>query len=96
MSTTAPAKTKAMPNNTPQRRSPAIIPCDEDEVEPTQQDHELVMPCPMPRRYNLWKQAVHIIKSEALKREMYMPRGMFVGAITNPDTGKQLEYRDLV
>eukprot|EP00957_Ditylum_brightwellii_P116050 8853385-Ditylum_brightwellii.AAC.1 len=29
--TTQPAKTKAMPNNTPPRRSPALIPCDEDE-----------------------------------------------------------------
>eukprot|EP00957_Ditylum_brightwellii_P081292 6183973-Ditylum_brightwellii.AAC.1 len=27
---------------------------------------------------------------------MYMPKGMFVGAITDPETGKQLEYRHLV
>eukprot|EP00957_Ditylum_brightwellii_P178105 13565758-Ditylum_brightwellii.AAC.1 len=27
---------------------------------------------------------------------MYMPKGIFVGAITDPVTGKQLEYQDLV
>eukprot|EP00957_Ditylum_brightwellii_P146649 11163415-Ditylum_brightwellii.AAC.2 len=32
--TTQSAITKAVPSNTPPSRSPALIPCDEDEVEP--------------------------------------------------------------
>eukprot|EP00957_Ditylum_brightwellii_P092971 7079033-Ditylum_brightwellii.AAC.1 len=38
----------------------------------------------------------HIIIKEAFKSEIYMPKGMFVGTITDPETGKQLEYRYLV
>eukprot|EP00957_Ditylum_brightwellii_P009122 689765-Ditylum_brightwellii.AAC.1 len=60
---TQQAMAKDKPNNTPPRWSPALIPCDEDEVELPQQDHDLVMPCPAPQKYNLREQAVHIIHS---------------------------------
>eukprot|EP00957_Ditylum_brightwellii_P036317 2750528-Ditylum_brightwellii.AAC.1 len=109
-------------------RSPALIPCDEDEVELPQQDHDALTPCPAPQKYNLREQAVHIINlvifeespnvtsvarspkhinkyttalkhiilNEKFNSEMYTPKGMFVGAITAPETGKQLEYGHLV
>lgn len=33
---------------------------------------------------------------EAYKLEMYSPEGMFIGSVIDPDTGKILEYRDLI
>lgn len=33
---------------------------------------------------------------KAYKSEMYCPVGMFAGAVLDPDTGKSLEYRDLI
>eukprot|EP00957_Ditylum_brightwellii_P046864 3556966-Ditylum_brightwellii.AAC.1 len=41
-----PVMSKDKPNNTPPRWSPALITCDDNEVELTQQDHDLVTPCP--------------------------------------------------
>eukprot|EP00957_Ditylum_brightwellii_P080776 6143755-Ditylum_brightwellii.AAC.1 len=48
-----PVMDKKMPDNSPMERSPALIPCDEDEVELPQHKHVVVIPCPAPRKYNL-------------------------------------------
>jgi hypothetical protein len=37
-----------------------------------------------------------IVLNEAFKAEMYAPKGLFAGAVVDPDTGKQMEYRDLI
>eukprot|EP00957_Ditylum_brightwellii_P039026 2949643-Ditylum_brightwellii.AAC.3 len=126
--TAQPGITKAVPNNTSPSRSHTLILYNADEVEPCQQDHESVQPCPTPRKYTLCKRAVnimnsviceespnvtsissppkhinkysstlkHIVVQESFKHEMYTPKGMIIGAITDPKTGKQLEYQDLV
>eukprot|EP00957_Ditylum_brightwellii_P091350 6954870-Ditylum_brightwellii.AAC.1 len=54
---------KNMPANSPMGQSPALIPCDEDEVELPQQDHDLVTSCPAPQKNYLQEQAVYIFNS---------------------------------
>eukprot|EP00957_Ditylum_brightwellii_P139721 10647990-Ditylum_brightwellii.AAC.1 len=62
-----PATTKAVSTNALPNRSPALIPCHEDEIEPTQQEPEPVTPCPPSRKYNLRTRAVNTIYSVLLE-----------------------------
>eukprot|EP00957_Ditylum_brightwellii_P004350 330123-Ditylum_brightwellii.AAC.1 len=50
-----------------------------------------------PKHINKYTAAIkHLVAQESFKQEMYTSKGMFVRAITDPKTGKQLEYQDLV
>eukprot|EP00957_Ditylum_brightwellii_P132800 10126056-Ditylum_brightwellii.AAC.1 len=50
-----------------------------------------------PKHINKYTKALkHLVLTEAFECEMYTQTGMFVSTITDPETGKQLEYCDLV
>jgi hypothetical protein len=118
---TLPTTTSIIPSN-----SPALIPYENDEIEPMINEEETII---APRtKYNLRNRKVNIINSaiidespnvqsslhepkhigkygEALKflisneannSALHSPTGLFAGAIVDPETGKQLEYRDLI
>eukprot|EP00957_Ditylum_brightwellii_P096753 7368645-Ditylum_brightwellii.AAC.1 len=38
----------------------------------------------------------HLLVTETFKADMHAPTGRFVDSIINPDTGCQLQYKDLI
>eukprot|EP00957_Ditylum_brightwellii_P197784 15067493-Ditylum_brightwellii.AAC.1 len=121
------AMTAKTPSVVPTNR-PALIPCEDDEIDQPTPMEDCVQPTLAPRQCNLRERATHIINlviieetpnvtsttsppkhigkyTEAMKHllitgtfktELHLPNGMFAGAVINPDTGKMLEYRDLI
>ena len=77
--------TTQKPDIPPRRNnSPNLIPFEPHEV-----------PSDEPRRYNLRSQARHIIQS-ALDEGLVIPKDHLAFAVIDEETGKALEYRDLI
>jgi hypothetical protein len=75
------------------RQSPHAIPFNDDELDASTSSGTDDLP--LPQRYNLRSQARHIIQS-AIDDGQGIPDDHFAFAVIDEETGKALEYKDLI
>jgi hypothetical protein len=88
-----PIQTDSPQESPPRRRGPQLIPFDDDELD----DSTVIGADDLQpqHRYNLRSQARHIIQS-AIAEGLVIPKDHIAFAVIDEETGKALEYKDLI
>eukprot|EP01082_Thalassiosira_pseudonana_P004270 g3915.t1 g3915 contig14:1435-2889(-) len=88
-----PVQTGSPPVKPSHRHSPHAIPFNDDELDASTSSGTEELP--LPQRYDLQSQARHIIQS-AIDDGQGIPNDHFAFAVIDEETGKSLEYKDLM